>query len=184
MTSQWHSIRSSSSSNRTSVFQELGYKRTIRRWCDGTKLAIYSSQLKSPCRTTSKGRSASCTHPASSSRWSIWRCLDCVFWPGRSASSPLASSARWSRPRPLCGLQAGWRVGSQGRRGRLAKPWTPLSSALLSTWENQKICKGKYGLKNCLNEIIFLYSLPYLLSPLPCFVHNFTSLFKSAEIFD
>ena len=69
---------------------------------------------------------------------------------GRSASSWPASSAIWSPPRPLFGCRAAWRVGSQGRRGRPAKPLTPLSAAPLSTWEDQKICNAKFGLKKSL----------------------------------
>ena len=76
------------------------------------------------------------------------RCIS--IYEGRCASSQPAS-ARLFHPRPPRGRQAGWRVGSQGRRGRPAKPWTPVSAALLSTWEDQKMC---------LNEIFFLYSLP------------------------
>ena len=55
-----------------------------------------------------------------------------------SASSRPASSARWFPPWSPCGCRAAWRVGSQGRRGRPAKPLTPLSAAPLSTWGDEK----------------------------------------------
>ena len=74
-----------------------------------------------------------------------------------SASSPPASSARWSRPRPQCGCRAAWRVGSKGRRGRPAKPLTPVSFAPLSTWNDQMI----WDAKKWLNKIFF--SIPCLL---------------------
>ena len=56
------------------------------------------------------------------------------IYEGRCASSQPAS-ARLFHPRPPRGRQAGWRVGSQGRRGRPAKLLTPVSAALLSTWD-------------------------------------------------
>ena len=58
-----------------------------------------------------------------------------VYWStdqGRSASSRPAS-ARLFPPQPPCGRRAAWRWGSQSRRGRPAKPSTPVSAAPLST---------------------------------------------------
>ena len=92
--------------------------------------------------------------------------------PGRSASSPPAFSAIWSRPRPQSGRQAGWRVDSQDRRGRPAKPLTPVFAEPLSTWKDEK-----YDFKEGLNGIFFLYSLPSsLLSSLLSFVQDFTNI--------
>ena len=81
-------------------------------------------------------------------------CLD----QGRASSFWPESSARWFPPRPRCEHRAAWRWGSQGRRGRPAKPSTPVSAApLLSTWEDQKICNAKFGFKKCLKEIFFMF---------------------------
>ena len=60
--------------------------------------------------------------------------LDCLDQGRTSSSWP--ASAIWSPPWPRCGRRAAWRWGSQGRRGRPAKPSTPVSAAPLSTWED------------------------------------------------
>ena len=100
---------------------------------------------------------------------------------GRSASS-LPASARWSPPWPPCGRRAAWRWGSQGRRGRPAKPSTPVSAAPLSTWEDQKISIAKFGFKKCLKEIFSFYVPCLLLSSLLKFIHEFLISLRIPEI--
>ena len=102
------------------------------KWNKGRNL-----QLEKLCKKTIfSGGSLFCKFPPSTDQLRVFSHLfltaklDCQDQ-GRSASSWPASSARWSPPWPPYGRRAAWRWGSQGRRGRPAKPSTTVSNVKL-----------------------------------------------------